>query len=95
MVGQDMEDEMENLLRNMESIGRDCDKVERDLEPNRARVEKLVSVSRLVKRLEFLFELPARLRQSIDMNAHAQASEHKHTSHTPTSPPSPTPTANR
>lgn len=37
------------------------------------RISKLVGVNRLLTKLEFLFELPVRLRRSIDLDAHAQA----------------------
>lgn len=40
---------------------------------NRGKVEKLVGVRRLLKKLEFLFELPVRLNRSIELEAYAQA----------------------
>lgn len=44
------------------------------LQPNPSqRISKLVGVNRLLTKLEFLFELPVRLRRSIDLDAHAQA----------------------
>jgi hypothetical protein len=33
----------------------------------------IFSVRRLLKRLQFLFELPKRLRESIELNAHGEA----------------------
>ena len=38
-----------------------------------AQVEKLVGVRRLLKKLEFLFELPVRLNRSIELEAYSQA----------------------
>ena len=37
------------------------------------RIEQLVGVRRLLKRVVFLFELPARLTKSLELGAHAQA----------------------
>jgi Exocyst complex component Sec5 len=70
---ESMEDEMQNLLESMEDIRSSCTSVETKLGPNREEVEKLVGVSRLMKRLEFLFELPVRLKQAVEKGYYDQA----------------------
>jgi hypothetical protein len=64
---------MSNLLKNVEAISGSCGKIETSLAPSRERIHNLVGVSRLLKRLEFLFELPGRLRKSIQLGGYAQA----------------------
>ena len=68
-----MEGEMAALITNMATISATTASIEQQLAPNRERVENLVGVSRLLKRLEFLFELPGRLTKSIEMGAYEQA----------------------
>ena len=43
------------------------------LAEKRSKVENLVRLQRLIKKLEFLFELPHRLNRSIELEAYAQA----------------------
>ena len=68
-----MEGDMNRLITNMTTISNTTASIEQQLAPNRERVENLVGVSRLLKRLEFLFELPGRLTKSIEMGAYEQA----------------------
>ena len=68
-----MEGDMQALISNMQTISNTTASIEQQLAPNRERVENLVGVSRLLKRLEFLFELPGRLTKSIEMGAYEQA----------------------
>ena len=68
-----MEADMQALISNMSAISNTTASIEQQLAPNRERVENLVGVSRLLKRLEFLFELPGRLTKSIEMGAYEQA----------------------
>jgi hypothetical protein len=68
-----MKGEMAQLEATMGQISQSCQTLETSLAPNRGAVDNLVGVSRLLKRLEFLFELPHRLKKSIQLGAHAQA----------------------
>lgn len=68
-----MEEEMGNLVQAMNQISTCSSKIETKLAPNRGNLDNLVGVSKLLKRLKFLFELPGRLNKSIEMGAHAQA----------------------
>lgn len=73
-----MESDMNRLLHNIHDIQRTTSAIEQQLTPNRERVENLVGVSRLLKRLEFLFELPGRLEKSIQLGAYEQAVKSAH-----------------
>jgi hypothetical protein len=70
---ESMEHQMANLLENMNAISKNCQGIESSLTPNRAKVENLLGVSRLLKRLEFLFELPGKLKKAIELGAYEQA----------------------
>ena len=54
--------------------------IEGDLRPNREKVDNFLGVSRLLKRLEFLFELPGRLERSISLGAFEEAVKYFNTS---------------
>lgn len=69
---ESMEAEMGTLVARMEGITGLNARVSDRLAPNRSRIEKLVGVRRLLTRLEFLFELPERLKQCITLAAYAQ-----------------------
>ncbi len=60
-----MEGEMKALLAEVNKVASTCDEVEMKLAPNRASVENLVGRSRLLHKLEFLFEMPGRLKRSV------------------------------
>jgi hypothetical protein len=60
---ESMEDEMDSLVRNMDNIATQSHKVNLSLADKRSQIDKLVRVRRLLKRLEFIFDLPNRLRR--------------------------------
>eukprot|EP01084_Bolivina_argentea_P177617 307116_1 len=64
---ENMETEMSKLLNNMNSIANNCIEIENKFSTNRSEIEKLVSVRHLLKKLEFLFELPNRLKKNIQL----------------------------
>lgn len=68
-----MDDKMKKLLEGMDEMTDTSAMINAALSENRSRVEKLVGVRRLMKKLEFLFELPVRLNRSIELEAYAQA----------------------
>eukprot|EP00468_Gymnochlora_sp_CCMP2014_P004368 CAMPEP_0167752318 /NCGR_PEP_ID=MMETSP0110_2-20121227/7070_1 /TAXON_ID=629695 /ORGANISM="Gymnochlora sp., Strain CCMP2014" /LENGTH=931 /DNA_ID=CAMNT_0007637917 /DNA_START=9 /DNA_END=2801 /DNA_ORIENTATION=- len=78
---ESMEQEMKKLTDKMTSISNKCEHLEGALEGNRERMEKLVGVSRLLQRLQFLFELPHRLNKSIELKAYSQAVKYYKVSH--------------
>ncbi|CAH1783454.1 unnamed protein product [Owenia fusiformis] len=68
-----MEDEMDHLATNMESITEFSGKISGTLQDRREQITKLSGVHMLLKKLQFLFELPARLKKCIEMEAYSQA----------------------
>ena len=68
-----METEIETLISTMDSVGKRSGQINKSLQPKRERVENIQSLQRLIKRLEFLFELPLRLKRSIELEAYTQA----------------------
>ena len=68
-----METEIETLISTMDSVGKRSEQINQKLQPKRERVENIQSLQRLIKRLEFLFELPLRLKRSIELEAYTQA----------------------
>ena len=65
--------DMRGLFQNIDEIGARATGIEQRLAPHKTKVEQLVGVRRLLKRVEFLFELPARLAKSVELGAYAQA----------------------
>jgi len=68
-----MESSMKNLVEEMKTMGGSSALVNENLQENRGKIEQLVGVKRLLVKLEFLFNLPMRLRQSIELTALSQA----------------------
>ncbi|XP_005089832.1 vacuolar protein sorting-associated protein 51 homolog [Aplysia californica] len=68
-----MEDEMDHLASNMSAITDFSASISNTLQDRRQQITKLAGVHSLLKKLQFLFELPARLNKCIDMEAYVQA----------------------
>ena len=68
-----MESEIELLIKTMDSVDTRTQDINARLQPKRNKIENMVSLQRLIKRLEFLFELPMRLKRSIELEAFSQA----------------------
>nr|CAB3267646.1 vacuolar protein sorting-associated protein 51 homolog [Phallusia mammillata] len=68
-----MEDEMEKLTSNMAAITQLNAKINSTMETNRQQITKLSGVHSLLKKLQFLFELPARLKKCLEMGSYAAA----------------------
>lgn len=68
-----MESSMDGLVRDMRQMGGSSELVNESLQENRGKIEKLMGVKRLLVKLEFLFELPVRLKRAISLDAQAQA----------------------
>ena len=54
---------MSSLLEKIQSVASTTNTVGGNLDANRVKVDKLVSVKRLLKKLQFLFDLPSRLQR--------------------------------
>lgn len=68
-----MEDQMEKLTNNMAAITELNSNINLSMMANREKIEKLSSVHSVLQKLQFLFELPARLQKCLDMGAYAAA----------------------
>lgn len=68
-----MEEEMDRLATNMDSIADFSAKISCTLQERREQISKLSGTHSLLKKLQFLFELPARLKKCIEMKAYGQA----------------------
>ncbi|KAK7469788.1 hypothetical protein BaRGS_00036215 [Batillaria attramentaria] len=68
-----MEDEMDHLATNMSKITTFSASISDTLQDRRHQITKLAGVHSLLKKLQFLFELPARLKKCIEMEAYSQA----------------------
>jgi len=69
----EMESKMDTLVTDMRQMGGSSELVNESLQENRGKIEKLVGVKRLLVKLEFLFELPVRLKRAIELDAQGQA----------------------
>ncbi|RUS21905.1 hypothetical protein BC937DRAFT_91072 [Endogone sp. FLAS-F59071] len=70
---QNMESEMDRLTNNMSKITEQCATVNTALGPRREKIQQLNGVHNLLKKLQFIFELPNRLNQCLANESYAQA----------------------
>ncbi|XP_048853895.1 vacuolar protein sorting-associated protein 51 homolog [Brienomyrus brachyistius] len=68
-----MEDEMDCLSANMAAITEFSALISGTLQDQHAQITKLSGVHTLLRKLQFLFELPARLNKCLELQAYAQA----------------------
>jgi hypothetical protein len=64
---------MTHLFQTLDTISGRSSSIEGRLVDHKSKVEQLVSVRRLLQKVEFLFELPSRLHKSMELGAYAQA----------------------
>ncbi|KAL1516757.1 hypothetical protein ABEB36_000618 [Hypothenemus hampei] len=70
-----MEDEMDLLMSNMESITSFSDKINLNLQETRNKISHLSGVHSLLQRLQFLFKLPATLKSRMEEKNYIQATQ--------------------
>lgn len=68
-----MEDEMDCLSANMAAITEFSARISGTLQDQHVQITKLSGVHTLLRKLQFLFELPARLNKCLEMQAYSQA----------------------
>lgn len=68
-----MEDEMDCLSANMAAITDFSASISGTLQDQHVQITKLSGVHTLLRKLQFLFELPARLNKCLELQAYAQA----------------------
>ena len=61
------------LFLLIEKIDTKATKISNNLLPHKSKIEELVSIKMLLKKVEFLFELPARLHKAWELGDYAQA----------------------
>ncbi|XP_069750367.1 vacuolar protein sorting-associated protein 51 homolog isoform X1 [Narcine bancroftii] len=68
-----MEDEMDCLTTNMTAITEFSARISNTLQDQHQQITKLSGVHTLLRKLQFLFELPGRLNKCIELEAYGQA----------------------
>ena len=58
-----MEKRMSSLMEKIQTVSSTTNTIGSSLDANRSKVDKLVNVKRLLKKLQFLFDLPSRLQR--------------------------------
>ncbi|OAO13580.1 vacuolar protein sorting-associated protein [Blastocystis sp. ATCC 50177/Nand II] len=69
----DMEKRMSSLMERIQTVSSTTNTIGSSLDANRTKVDKLVNVKRLLKKLQFLFDLPSRLQRCVELEAYDQA----------------------
>lgn len=69
---KEMEDNMDLLAKNMESITSFSEQISSTLHGTRQQIAKLSSVHSLLKKLQFLFKLPGNLKDKINEEKYAE-----------------------
>ncbi|OUM67948.1 hypothetical protein PIROE2DRAFT_4503 [Piromyces sp. E2] len=65
---ENIDTEMNNLFDKVKNITKTSSEINNSLETSRAKIHKLNSVNLLLKKLQFILELPARLNYCINQN---------------------------
>ncbi|ETV67484.1 hypothetical protein H257_16345 [Aphanomyces astaci] len=73
---ESMESEVKKVVDSMGKITVQSENVSNALAPFRSKVEKLVGVRRLLKRLEFIFQLPQRLKSAMKAQEYDKATKY-------------------
>ena len=60
-----MEKRMSSLMERIQTVSSTTNTIGSSLDANRTKVDKLVNVKRLLKKLQFLFDLPSRLQRQL------------------------------
>jgi len=70
---EDMETEMDRLRGHIDKVTSQCTEIDSALAPRREKIRQLDGVHNLLKKLQFIFELPNRLQQCYNSGAYTQA----------------------
>lgn len=68
-----MEDEMTHLISTMTAINNSNHQIHQTLDPRRQEIRKLTSIHLLLQKLQYLFQLPAKLKEYADENQYELA----------------------
>lgn len=70
---ESMEEEMDRLVQNIGKISESSERISGTLAAKREAIEQLSGVHQLLRKLQFLVQLPARLRHSIALQNYSEA----------------------
>ena len=68
-----MEEELNLLSKNMEAITKSSEEISNNLKGRRHDLSKLANTHEVLTRLQFLFELSPKMRESIEQNQYNEA----------------------
>ncbi|CAF0948271.1 unnamed protein product [Adineta ricciae] len=68
-----MEDEMKRLMSTMSSVNTNNDQIHQKLDKSRGEIRKLTSIHLLLHKLQYLFQLPTKLKEYADDNQYELA----------------------
>ena len=68
----EMEESMNSLSTNMDTITSFSDKISGSLQNNREQINRLTSVHTILRKLQFLFKLPENLKDQIAKGNYSQ-----------------------
>ncbi|KAH0793927.1 vacuolar protein sorting-associated protein 51 [Histomonas meleagridis] len=66
-------EQMDRLKSSLTGVAQHNDQISADLESNRQKIQRLVGISRLLERVEFISKLPARLRSYLKNDQYSDA----------------------
>uniref|UniRef100_A0AAV1T188 Vacuolar protein sorting-associated protein 51 homolog n=1 Tax=Peronospora matthiolae TaxID=2874970 RepID=A0AAV1T188_9STRA len=76
-----MEDDVARVVKSMDVITAKSEGIDVALAPHRAKVDKLIGVRRLLKKFEFLFELPQKLSSAVKQKEYTNAVKYYQLAH--------------
>ena len=62
---------MQDLQNKLKNVSKESSEIQADLKPNREKIQRLVGINRLLERIDFISQLPVKLR------AHAEIKEYE------------------
>lgn len=65
---KDMEQEIDKLDGRMRQINQISTQIDAALSPHKAKINKLSSIHELLRKLQFLYDLPGRLQKCLEMS---------------------------
>ena len=64
---------MQNVLDSLQSVSKSSTEIQNDLNPNREKIQRLVGINRLLERIDFISQLPTKLRAHVDIKEYESA----------------------
>lgn len=64
---------MQNVLDSLQKVQQQSTVIRTDLQPNREKIQRLVGIDRLLERIDFISQLPLKLRAHVDLKEYEGA----------------------